>query len=315
MDIAIDTPKDTFVVIENEKDSRIDKILKLHYPNYSRTYFQDLIIKKAVLVNGEIIKKNLKLHINDVIEIFFLKVDEINLTPENIPLDILYEDDHLIAINKNDEMVVHPAPGNPNKTFVNALLYHCKNIIDIDDNLRPGIVHRIDKNTTGVLIAAKTRETHEKLINLFSSRKIEKKYLCIAIGKVISQTISAPIKRHPFRRKEMSVLEGGKEAITHIDLLAYNGEMSFCLVKLETGRTHQIRVHLKHVNTPILGDDTYGSTKQNNEKKLHKQLLHAYSIEFIHPITKIPLRILAPIPDIMKKLLTNFECINNLEKI
>ncbi|MBS0620193.1 MAG: RluA family pseudouridine synthase [Verrucomicrobia bacterium] len=288
---------DYFTVSLKEAELRLDKLLALHFPAHSRTYFQYLIDEGCVLVNGALVKKRERLLEGDEIEVCFLLTPELSLEPEEIPLDILYEDEHLLAINKPAGMVVHPAPGHPSGTFVNALLFHC-NSLQGTDPLRPGIVHRLDKETSGVLLAAKTLEAHSKLVALFSERKIDKTYLAICVGTPPEGLISAPIKRHPLERKEMSVcFEGGKEAKTVCKVLAKEEQLSLVELALLTGRTHQLRVHLKHVGTPILGDPVYGSPSANSRFKAERQLLHAHQIRFIHPITQVPLIITAPLPD------------------
>ncbi|MBI5345773.1 MAG: RluA family pseudouridine synthase [Chlamydiae bacterium] len=296
----------TITVSKEEEGVRIDKLLSDRYVAKSRTYFQNLIENGCVLLNGEKTKKRIEAKLGDEIEIFFQASPDISLEPEEIPLDILYEDEHLLAINKPAGMVVHPAPGNWSKTFVNALLFHCKNLADIDNSLRPGIVHRLDKDTSGILLAAKTIETHQKLIESFQKRDIEKEYLTIVLGKNQNAIINAPIGRHPIKRKEMTVLETGKEAITEIKTLAFNEKLSLLLVLPKTGRTHQIRVHLKHLKTPVLGDDLYGNANLNKQYKAARQLLHAYKLKFTHPITQAPMELIAPIPEDFKKFLKLF---------
>ncbi len=286
---------ESLFVEPNEQDVRLDKLLVDRFPNMSRTYFQWLISEGFVSVNGEIVKKSSKLAVGDEIEVQFVPTVELDLTPENIPLDILYEDEHMIAVNKPAGLVVHPGPGNWKGTFVNALLYHCK-ALEKTDAIRPGIVHRLDKDTSGVLIAAKTSEMHLKLSALFAKRQVEKHYLAICIGKPQSQTIDAPIGRHATQRKLMAVTETGKPARTHIEVLQSNGLLSLLDINLETGRTHQIRVHLRHINHPILGDDVYGKVLYGATR----QLLHAYTLRFIHPITNKELKIEAAVPDDMK---------------
>lgn len=293
----------TSIVISNDEEDRIDKVLSKRFSDHSRTYFQYLIDNDFVLVNNKKVKKRQPLKQGDEVSIFFQLSPEIELEPENIPLDILFEDEHIIAINKPKDFVVHPAVGNRSHTFVNALLYHCQNLAPGFDPIRPGIVHRLDKDTTGVLIAAKTEISHRKLIEQFSKRSIEKKYLAICIGKPNNLNIDAAIKRHPIKRKEMSVSEDGKESITKLDILAYNEELSLVLATPKTGRTHQIRVHLKHVKSPILGDSVYGSPSMNKKFNVECQLLHAFKLKFIHPITSLPIEITAPIPDDLKKFM------------
>lgn len=278
-----------------EEGTRIDKLLTNRFPQHSRTYFQHLIDIGCVLVNGESVKKRTIPEEGDEIEVCFQATPEASLLPEKIPLEILYEDDHILAINKPAGMVVHPAPGHWSGTFVNALLAHCQDLAPGDDPLRPGIVHRLDKDTTGILLAAKTLQAHQKLIELFSQRKMEKLYLAICQGKPSNGVINAPIARHPVHRKEMAVLSDGREAISEVQVAACNDKMSLVLVKPRTGRTHQIRVHLKHIGCPVIGDPIYG------KKDLHdRQLLHAYRLSFEHPITGIPIRLMAPIPQDMK---------------
>ena len=237
-------------------------------------------------------------------ETCFLLTPEILVEPEEIPLDILFEDDHLLVINKPAGMVVHPAPGHPSKTFVNALLYHCKQIKAEKDDLRPGIVHRLDKDTTGILVAAKTKQAHQGLISLFCERTIEKSYLAICCGNPGDRTVSAPIGRHPIDRKKMTVVsEGGKEAVTEITVLSHQGDYCKTHLKLLTGRTHQLRVHLKHIGFPLLGDPVYGSPSTNKKLQLNRQMLHAQELKFIHPILKKKLHLSAPLPQDMLEVL------------
>lgn len=289
-----------FCVGEEEEGIRLDLLLAKRFPHLSRSYFQRLIEDGFVLVNGERTKKRDIPEEGDEIEVCFQVTPELSLEPENIPLDILYEDPYLIAINKPAGMVVHPAPGHWSGTFVNALIHHCKTC-PTPDPLRPGIVHRIDKDTSGILIAAKTVEAHQALVTLFAERKVEKLYLCICVGKPANGLVTAPIGRHPVHRKEMAVLPDGKEAMTHFSVAAFNQRLSFVVARPKTGRTHQIRVHLKHLGTPILGDGIYGSMKINLALGAPRQLLHAYRLILPHPITGLPLQITAPIPEDMKE--------------
>lgn len=288
--------------IQGEECERLDKMLSKKFPAHSRSYFQHLIENEAVLLNGKIAKKRISPKPHDTIEVTFQKPEELDLTPESIPLDILYEDDDLICVNKPAGMVVHPAPGHPTGTFVHALLYHCQNLELPGEDFRPGIVHRLDKDTSGVLIAAKSLKAHQKLIEQFKGREIEKEYLAITIGHPTEQTINAPIGRSPIRRQEMAISEKGKEAITCITPLQKGEHFSLVLAKLITGRTHQIRVHLKHNQTPILGDRVYGSTKLNEKFEVPRQLLHAYRMKLFHPLTNEILILSAPLPDDMKNL-------------
>ncbi len=295
---------DFLLVTEEERGERLDKVLASRFKEkYSRTYFQQLINADLVLVNGLPAQKRIQLEAEDEIEIQFTTLPtDISLTPEPIPLSILYEDSHLLVINKPAGMVVHPAPGNWNHTFVNALLHHCKTF-PIEKSTRPGIVHRIDKDTSGVLLAAKTLEAQYKLIDLFSRRLVEKEYLAICIGKGVDGTIDAPIGRHPIHRKQMAVVSNGKQAITHCSLIGWNGKLSLVNIKIATGRTHQIRVHLKYKNTPVLGDPLYGNSSFNQSYSTQRQLLHARRVAIHHPITGEFLEFFAPIPCDMQKII------------
>ncbi len=296
-------PEVLFISKEHET-TRLDSFLARHYGGYSRTYFQNIIEKGLVLVNGRPIKKREKPKVGDEIEICFVLAPELSLEPQNIPLEVLFEDEHLIVVNKPAGMVVHPAPGHPKDTFVNALLFHCKNLPA--DDLRPGIVHRLDKDTSGALIAAKTTECHRLLIEMFSKREIEKTYLAVCMGNPGDMTISAPIARHATDRKKMCVSEErGKEAVSVCTTLYTKEGLSVVEVKLITGRTHQIRVHLQHRGTPVLGDPVYGSASSNQKYGLMRQMLHAKEVCFEHPITKNRMRFNCPLPLDMKQLVQN----------
>lgn len=296
MEMHSESHSQFFTVSLEEASHRLDKLLSQHFPSHSRTYFQYLIEQGSVLVNGHLLKKRELAKVGDEVEVCFLLTPEISLEPQDIPLEILYEDEHIIAVNKPVGMVVHPAPGHPKDTFVNALLFHCKHLAGTD-SLRPGIVHRLDKDTSGVLLAAKTSQAHAKLVELFSERRIQKYYLAVCVGAAKEGLIDAAIKRHPIHRKEMAInLEDGKEAKTVCHVLGKNDALSLVELELLTGRTHQIRVHLKYRGTPILGDSVYGSPSANKKFEPPRQLLHAHRIAFIHPFTGKPLNICARIP-------------------
>ncbi|QVL58083.1 MAG: RluA family pseudouridine synthase [Simkaniaceae bacterium] len=288
-----------------EEPKRLDKLLAEHFPDHSRSYFQFLIDAGSVTCNGKKVKKRAIPNTGDEIQIFFLTSPEIKLTPENIPLEILYEDEAIICVNKPPGMVVHPAPGHRAGTFVNALLYHCRSLPPQD--LRPGIVHRLDKETSGVLLAAKTVEAHQKLIEAFSDRQIEKEYLAIVVGKPGETVVDQPIGRHRVKRKEMAIIEGGRHAITHIEVLKSSGGFSLVKAKPITGRTHQIRVHLKYLKTPVLGDTVYGPEKLSRKLKIERQLLHAHRLSFPHPIHGKKIEIEAPLPQDFKSFLKNLD--------
>jgi 23S rRNA pseudouridine1911/1915/1917 synthase len=281
---------ETLFLSEEETSLRLDKWLKNHYPEYSRTYFQFLIEEGAVLVNGSIVKKKTTLSPGDEVEVCFLLTKEIDLKPEPIPLKVVFEDEHLLIVDKPVGMVVHPAPGHPSGTFVNAFLHHCKYLTVQADDIRPGIVHRLDKDTSGLLIAAKNAAAHRKLIEQFQGRSIEKTYLAICVGRPQETTIDAPIGRHPEKRKEMAInYDYGKEAITVLRPIKQGKELCLIELKPKTGRTHQLRVHMKHIGMPILGDPVYGSSSMNKKYEAPTQLLHAAALRFTHPITNEPL--------------------------
>jgi 23S rRNA pseudouridine1911/1915/1917 synthase len=287
---------ESFIV---ENPIRLDKLLHDRFPEYSRSYFQYLIDHKGVKRNGKSVKKREIPQVGDTITVSFLQTPEITLQPQAIPLEILYEDPYLLCINKPAGMVVHPAPGHFEGTLVNALLYHCHSLPPQD--LRPGIVHRLDRETSGVILAAKTVEAHQKLIEAFSARKMHKEYLAITIGNPGNQSFDAPIGRDRVKRKEMTVVEEGRPALSHIETLISAGDFSLVKVRPVTGRTHQIRVHLKHLKTPVLGDRVYGSEKLSSKLGVKRHLLHAHHITFIHPFLGRELTLTAPPPEDFQK--------------
>lgn len=276
-----------------DKKVRCDVFLSEKISNLSRTSIQKLIKEKFVFVNGKNIKPNVILDIGDEISVSIPEKKETKLVAEEIDLDIIYQDDFIIIINKPRNMVVHPAAGNEEHTLVNALLNHCK--LSMINSERPGIVHRLDKDTTGLIICAKDDETHLKLVDMFSKRDISKKYLAICNGSFSKESgfIDKPIGRDEKERKKMSVKsKSGKEALTEYNILTSNLKYSLVDVTLHTGRTHQIRVHFSSINHPIVGDDTYGN--KNEKIKAKGQMLHSYYLEFLHPITneKLQFRVL-----------------------
>lgn len=291
------TPPEILFVEPEEAGLRIDKLLSLRFKDQSRTYFQYLISEGLIFLNSQPVKKRICPHQGDEIEIHFALTPELQINPEAIPLDILYEDEWVIAINKPASMVVHPAPGNWTGTFVNALLAHCGQLPNSDNILRPGIVHRLDKETSGVLLAAKTVQSHRLLVDAFAQRKIHKEYIAICIGHPKLSSIDLPIGRDPKRRQQMAINHlNGKAAKTHCYPLLSIGNYSLVQLLLETGRTHQIRVHLQSLGTPILGDSVYGSSNINQKEMATRQLLHAHRVSFSHPITQKQLHLEAPIP-------------------
>ena len=297
-----------FIVDESTDHIRIDKYLNELLPDQSRSYIQKLLKDGHILVNNSIIKPNYKVRADDRIQIDIPEPIEANIEAENIPLDIIYEDKDVLIVNKPKEMVVHPAPGNYSGTLVNALMHHCKDSLsNINGVLRPGIVHRIDKNTTGCLIVCKNDQSHNFVADQLSEHSINRIYVGIVCGvlKDDEGTIDAPIGRNKRDRKLMSVNEDGKRAITHYKVLKRFRDYTLVQFKLETGRTHQIRVHMAHINHPLLGDDQYG--RQKCKFNLTGQCLHAKTIGFIHPSTKEYVEFEVDEPEYFKHLLDILE--------
>lgn len=289
--------QDLLFVEEGEETKRLDKLLFDRFGGtYSRTYFQKLIEEGLVLVNGEQVKKRTKPSIGDEIEVEFSFPLEVELKPEAIPLTILYEDEDLLVVDKPAGLVVHPAPGNWTGTFANALLYHCKSLEKKEGDMRPGIVHRLDKDTSGVLLAAKNLHTQWKLIEAFSERKVYKEYAAITLGDPGNRTIQTLIGRDPKNRQKMAITEKGKTARSIVKTLRSGRELSLLSIVIETGRTHQIRVHLSSVGAPVLGDSLYGRQGENKKYKCERQLLHASKLRFLHPITGKEIEVTAPLP-------------------
>lgn len=276
----------------------------------TRSSAQGMIDAGLVTVNGKAEGKNYRLRLGDDIEIEEQEPKELNVEAENIPLDIVFEDDDIIVINKPSGMVVHPAPGNESGTLVNALLYHCKGSLSgINGVIRPGIVHRIDKDTSGLLVVAKNDESHVFLSSLLKDHGIKRVYHAIVVGhyKENSGTVNAPIGRHPVDRKKMAVVAGGREAITHYEVIEEYPSFTYARFQLETGRTHQIRVHTSYIGHPIIGDEVYGGGKttfeKNNKALLDGQILHAKILSFPHPRTKEIVTFECELPDNFQKLL------------
>lgn len=302
----MDNLTQSYIISDPYTGTRIDKFLDGQLSDFSRSYLQKLINEQQILVNNSPVKANYKLKENDLISMAIPKPQELEILPENIPLDILYEDDDLIVINKGKNMVVHPAPGHYSGTIVNALLYHCKDSLSgINGVLRPGIVHRIDRNTTGAIVICKNDKAHNFIASQLKEHSITREYQAIVYHAFSSPTgtIHTTIGRHPKDRKKMAInIPGGREAITHyevIDELNHNFTLVRC--KLETGRTHQIRVHMASIGHPVLGDDVYGPAKC--PFKLEGQTLHARTLGFIHPSTHEYMEFEAPLPEYFTKLL------------
>lgn len=278
---------------------RLDKAVSLLCDNISRSSAQGLIEEGNILVNDKVANKKTTLKIGDYVTVNLPDPKELDVTPENIPLDIVYEDEHLLVVNKPKGMVVHPAAGNYNGTLVNALLYHCGNSLSgINGVIRPGIVHRIDKDTSGLLIVAKTDVAHNGLAEQIKEHSFKREYRTVVVGNIKddSGTIDAPIGRHPKDRKKQAVTDkNSRNAITHYEVLKRFNGFTFLRVILETGRTHQIRVHMSYRGNPVAGDTVYGNAKKTYG--LEGQCLHAAVIGFIHPITKEYLEFESDLPD------------------
>ena len=294
-----------FIVSEESEEERIDKYLNELMDSVSRSYIQKLLSDGNITVNGRNVKSNYKVRQEDDIRIFLPTAITPDIVPENIPLSILYEDDDVIVVNKPKNMVVHPAPGHYNGTLVNALLYHCAgNLSGINGVLRPGIVHRIDKNTTGSVIACKNDFAHASIAQQLKEHSIVRKYHAIVCGNLKEEvgTIHTLIGRHPGDRKKMAVVKsGGKDAITHYRVLQHFEKYTYVECVLETGRTHQIRVHMASIGYPLLGDEVYGAGKVPFH--LEGQCLHAKILGFCHPSTNRYIETDAPLPEYFEKLL------------
>lgn len=294
--------------IEENIDNRLDLYLSNEFKEISRTKIQDLIKEGLVLVNGKKKKPKYYLKKNDYISISIPKPESIEILPENIEIDIVYEDEYIAIVNKPQNMVVHPAPGNYSGTLVNALLFHIKDLSIIGGEIRRGIVHRLDKDTSGILIIAKNDYSHEFLVNQFKNRDVTRKYVTVVHGRMKDNLgkINEPIGRDPRNRKKMAVnYKNGKEAITIYKVLQRFEEYTLLEVELKTGRTHQIRVHLRHMGHPILGDEIY--SRKKNIFNLNKQLLHAKEIGFIHPFTEEYLEFEVDIPKRFKDIINRIK--------
>ena len=300
--------KSTEIALEvdiEDKGIRIDKYISEELEDYSRSRVQKAIEAGNVLANGKPVKSNYKLNGTENIKISIPELVVPEIVPEDIPLDIVYEDDDLILVNKPKGMVVHPATGHINGTLVNALMYHCKdNLSGINGVLRPGIVHRIDMNTTGIIVACKNDTAHNFIAEQLAVHSITRKYyaICYNAFKEETGTVDAPIGRNHNDRKKMAIdTKNGKRAVTHYKLLENLGKYSFIECQLETGRTHQIRVHMASIGHPLLGDDVY--TKAKSGFNLMGQTLHAGVLGFIHPTTRKYMEFSADLPEYFKNLL------------
>ena len=284
---------------------RADAFLARTIEDLTRSAAQRLLEEGAVTLNGRSVKKNYKTTPGDVLEVVLPDPEPVDVIPQDIPLDVVYEDSDVIVVNKPVGMVVHPAPGHPDGTLVNALLYHCKNSLSgINGELRPGIVHRIDRDTSGLIIAAKNDRAHLALAEQLQDHSLARTYHAIAVGgfREDSGTVDAPIGRHPVDRKRMAIdPKNGRRAVTHWTVLERFSGYTHLQCQLETGRTHQIRVHMASTGHPLLGDVVYGSKKPY--PGLAGQCLHARRLKFIHPTTGQPVEVECPLPDWFETIL------------
>lgn len=284
---------------------RIDKCISNYLESLSRSYIQKIIKDGKAYVNDAVVKANYKVKVDDKVQFEIPDCEEPDIPPQDIPLDILYEDKDILIVNKPKDMVVHPAPGHYEGTLVNAIMFHCKDELSgINGVLRPGIVHRIDKDTTGSIIICKNDEAHRKIAQQLKEHSITRKYRAIVYGRILEEegTVNAPIGRHPTDRKKMAINEkNGKPAVTHYKVLERFDKYTYIECQLETGRTHQIRVHMTSIGHPLLGDEVYGNAKC--PFKLEGQTLHAMTIGFIHPATGEYVEYEAPLPEYFEHLL------------
>ena len=296
-----------FEVDESSVGTRLDVFISSKFENKSRSYIQGIIEGENATVNGKCRKSNYKLKLEELIKLDIPEPVELNVKAEDIPLDVLYEDSDVIVINKPQDMVVHPAPGNYSGTLVNALLNHCTDLSGINGVLRPGIVHRIDKDTSGALVVAKNDNAHNSLAAQLKDHSMTRSYLALVEGIIKSDvgTIDEPIGRHPKDRIKMAVVESGKKAVTHFKVIERFDSNTLVECNLETGRTHQIRVHMAKIGHPLVGDLIYGYKKQRFNLK--GQALHAKRLGFIHPTTNEYMEFVSPLPDYFEKLITKLK--------
>ncbi|MBO0412185.1 RluA family pseudouridine synthase [Enterococcus hulanensis] len=289
-------------IIIKDETGRIDKALNDRLADYSRSQIQQWIKEQCVSIDGKAVKANYKVSAGDKILIEIPAPEELDLVPENLDLEIVYEDEDVVVINKPQGMVVHPSAGHPNGTLVNGLLYQIKNLSTINDVVRPGIVHRIDKDTSGLLMVAKNDRAHESLAKQLKDKTSLRKYVALVHGEIPHEKgrIEAPIGRSKVNRKMQAVIEGGKPAVTHFEVLQRFEGYTLIELQLETGRTHQIRVHMQYIGYPVAGDPLYGPKKT---LKGNGQFLHAKLLGFEHPTTGEMMVFEAPLPVIFKKTL------------
>ena len=297
----------TYNYIYDDGQSRRLDVFLAENIDVTRSHAATIIEDGNVLVNDKVAAKNTKLKSGDRIDVTVPDPQEYTVEPENIPIDIVYEDDHLLVVNKPKDMVVHPAAGNYSGTLVNAIMYHCGDSLSgINGVMRPGILHRIDKNTSGLLLIAKNDNAHNFLAEQIKEHSLTREYEAVIYGnlKTDTGTVNAPIARHPIKRKQMAIVAGGKDAVTHYTVLERFGDFTHVKLRLETGRTHQIRVHMASLGHPVAGDEVYGPHKVIT--KLGGQCLHARKIGFIHPVSHEYMEFSSDLPEYFNKFLN--EC-------
>ena len=298
------------VVDELNIGERLDSYIAGKEEDLTRTAVKKLIEDGNIKVNNNIQKNSYKVRLNDIIEIDEPEVKDINIHAQNIPIEVVYEDSDIIVVNKPKGLVVHPANGNWDGTLVNAIMAICKDSLSgIGGEIRPGIVHRLDKDTSGLLIVAKNDKSHIDLSQQIKDRKVRKVYYALVRGVVPENeaTINMPIARSKKDRKKMAVDKNGKEAITHFQVLKRYEGFTLLEVKIETGRTHQIRSHMKYIGHPVLGDVDYGGSDHLKDIKFTRQMLHSYRVRFTHPVTSKEMEFIAPLPEDMKVLFKNIK--------
>lgn len=307
-------PEQETETIVSGKRCRLDAFVA-EETELSRTQAQKLIRDGAITLNGETVKPNATTAPGDVVEIQYPEPVESDVLPENIPLNVLYEDKDLLVVDKPQGMVVHPAPGHPNGTLVNALLYHIGDLSGIGGELRPGIVHRIDRMTSGLLVVAKNDAAHKCLSEQFHEHTARRSYIALVDGNMKQDdgTVDASIARHPVDRKKMAIIPGGREAVTHWQVVERYGQHTLLRLELETGRTHQIRVHMASLQHPVTGDDVYGRTKL--PFGLKGQALHGYRLTFTHPKSGEDMCFYTPPPDYFMTALTKAGCEQTAEEL
>ncbi len=311
MGIADSRTDFSFIVDRPHTGQRFDRYVSAVLPEYSRAVLNQAIKNGCFKVDGVTRKSSYKLRYDQVVTGYVPSPQPIKVVPQKLQLDILHEDDHIIVISKPPGLVVHPGAGNRDKTLVNGLVYHCSGVVGVgDDVLRPGIVHRLDKDTSGVMVVAKTEKSHQKLSEAFKNRQVEKHYFALVHGvlKSADGRLVASIGRHPVHRKKMAVREGqgSRYAVTNWKVVKeYQKKYSLVELLIETGRTHQIRVHMAHLGNPVVGDELYGAKKKNN--LANRQLLHASSITLFHPATSRKMTFTSPLHHDFQKIVDQLE--------